>query len=136
MAPRAHVITFRSARFDAAGERPNPINPIAGESVLRWIREPLGRSGYEATEPQPEDWGWYIGVTGHGGSYLVGASGEPGDVPAPVDWTLQVHKHRSLKEKLTGTNKLAADDPLSALIERLIRQDADAGGVVEVDREA
>jgi hypothetical protein len=123
----AHVITFRTARFNIAGERPNPINPIAGASVLQWLREKLSESRYETTEPDAEDWGWYIDVKGNGAAYLVGASGEAGDDSAGhVDWPIQVHKHRSLKEKITGANKLADDDRLSALIERLVRQDADA----------
>jgi hypothetical protein len=130
----AHVITFRSDRFDAAVEPPNPINPIAGESVLRWLREPLGRSGYEVTEPQPEDWGWYIGVSGPGGAYLVGASADAEAGPGPVDWTLQIHKPRSLRDRITGANRLATDDPLSGLIERLVRDGA-AAADVEVDRD-
>jgi len=32
-------------------------------------------------------------------------------------------------EKLTGVNKLVIDDPLSALVERLIRTEADAENV-------
>jgi hypothetical protein len=132
----AHVITFRSARFDPARERPNPINPIAGEGVLGWLREKLHESRYETAEPAPEDWGWYLDVTGDGASYMVGASGEAGDdTGGPIDWTIQVHKHRSLREKLTGANKLAVDDPLSALIERLVRQAPDVVGV-EVERDA
>ena len=136
MSALAHVITFRSARFDIAGERPNPINPIAGESVLRWLREKLSESRYETTEPDAEDWGWYIDVKADGAAYLVGASGEADDdAPGHVDWTIQIDRHRSLKDKLTGSNKLAADDRLSAAIERLVRQDADAAEI-EVSRDA
>jgi hypothetical protein len=35
----AHVMTFRSSKFDIATETPNPINPIAGESLLLWLCE-------------------------------------------------------------------------------------------------
>ena len=130
----AHVMTFRSSRFDVATERPNPINPIPGESVLRWLRERLG-SPYATTEPAAEDWGWYVDVTGDGAAYLVGASGDAvEESPGDVDWTVQVHRHRSLRDKLTGRNKLTADDPLSSLIERLLRDDGGMRGV-EVDRE-
>ena len=58
----ARVITFRSARLDVTSEPPNPINPIPGESVLRWLREQLRGSRYETTEPATEDWGWYAHV--------------------------------------------------------------------------
>ena len=33
----AHIISFTTDRFDVSGERPNPINPIAGQSVLLWL---------------------------------------------------------------------------------------------------
>jgi len=56
----AHLITFRTAKFDIRRETPNPINPIAGESVLPWLRESLKSRGYEADSPGTEDWGWCI----------------------------------------------------------------------------
>jgi hypothetical protein len=131
----AHVITFRSARFDLDAERPNPINPIPGEGVLRWLREKLAGNRYETTEPAPEDWGWYIDVTGDGAAYLVGASGDAvEESPGDVDWTIQVHRHRSLRDKLTGRNKLTAADPVSSLIERLLVEEGGMRGVA-VERE-
>ena len=54
----AHLITFTTSRFDITTEALNPINPIAGESVLTWLRRQLAEHGYEATDPQAEDWGW------------------------------------------------------------------------------
>jgi hypothetical protein len=131
----AHLISFSSTRFDIAKETPNPINPIAGESVLQWIRERLRDSPYTATAPATEDWGWYVYVSGAGVSYLVGASAYANNQGRNIDWTVQIHKKRSLKDKITGTNKLTIDDPLSALIERIIRADADTGGI-DVERNA
>jgi hypothetical protein len=119
----AHVITFSTGMFDISKEEPNPINPIAGQAVLKWIRGKLAGSGYTASEPATEDWGWFVGVEGNGSSYLVGASGEP-ERPAPdMDWTLQIHKSRSFKDKLTGRNKMTADDPLAALLVRIVRDE-------------
>ena len=117
----AHLITFATGKFDISQETPNEINPIAGEAVLNWIREGLAGTAYTATLPATEDWGWYMDVQGTGASYLVGASGEQ-DRPAPdVDWTIQIHKHRSLVDKLLGRIKLAADDALTLLIEKRAR---------------
>ncbi len=45
---------------------PDDINPIYGESVLKWLSEKLAGTGYEATEPATEDWGWYVYVEGQG----------------------------------------------------------------------
>jgi hypothetical protein len=119
----AHLISFRTALFDASREKPNDINPIAGQSVLFWLRDQLVKLQYRVTEPDTEDWGWYIEVQGDDGSYLVGASAEADAMP-PLEWVVQVHKHRSLKDKIFGRNKMAADDPLSMLIEQLVRAEA------------
>lgn len=128
----AHVIAFRSGRFDAASEPPNPINPIPGESVLRWLRERLA-GPHETTAPAAEDWGWYMDVKVSGAAYLVGASGER-DEDGQMAWTIQIHRRRSLKDRLTGAARLAEDDALSALIERLVREHA-AASDVDVSRE-
>ena len=121
----AHLITFSTDRFDVSAETPNPINPIAGEGLLKWIREKLAGTLYTATEPEAEDWGWYMDVGGGGSSYLVGASGEPEPPATTIDWTIQVHKHRSLRDRLTGKNKTASDDPFLVLLESFLRGESD-----------
>jgi hypothetical protein len=131
----AHVISFRTARFDVKAETPNSINPIAGQSVLRWLRTELAKAGYTATEPVTEDWGWYVDVTGKDGSYLVGASADADGSTPDVEWIVQVHRHRSMSDKLFGRNTMAVDDPLVALIERIVRGDAQISEV-SVDRDA
>ena len=120
----AYLISFRTARFDVSKETPNPINPIAGQSVLNWLREELSHNDYKVTEPDTEDWGWYIDVERGGVSYLVGASADAQGGTPDVEWIVQLHKSRSLKERLFGRNLLAADDPLFALIEKLVRADS------------
>ena len=120
----AHLISFTTGRFDVSGERPNPFNPIAGQSVLLWLREELLRAQYRVTEPDTEDWGWYIDVESAAASYLIGASAEAVDPTPTFAWVLQVHNKRSMKDKILGRNKMAADDPLFALIERIVRGDS------------
>src|SRR5580765_7286326 len=102
----AHVISFTTDRFDISAERPNSINPIAGQSVLLWLREELSRAQYRVTEPDTEDWGWYIDVETTAASYLVGASGEAVDPTPTFAWVVQVHKERSMTDKLLGRNKM------------------------------
>jgi hypothetical protein len=119
----AHVITFSTDAFDVSKEDANPINAIAGQAVLNWIRGQLEGRGYTTTKPDTEDWGWYIDVEGRGSAYLVGASGEKETSATCVDWTIQIHKHRTLTDKLTGRNKLTSDDPLSVLLETCVRSD-------------
>ena len=134
MAAKCHLVTFTSAQFDASAETANPINPIAGESVLQWLREGLRSAGYEVTVPQPEDWGWYVYVNGPSGSYLVGASSDL-DQAIPREWIIQIHRQRSLTDKLLGRHKLTEDDALSSSIEVMIREN-DGIQNVEVDRSA
>ena len=120
----AYLISFTTDRFDVSGEKPNAINPIAGQTVLLWLREGLLKAQYRVTEPDTEDWGWYIHVEGADASYLVGASAEAADPTPTVAWIVQVHKNRSMTDKLLGRNKMAADDPLFALIEKIVRGDS------------
>jgi hypothetical protein len=130
----AHLITFRTSRFDSSAEPANPINPIAGHAVLVWLVNSLRATGYEGGEPDAEDWGWYVDVTGPNATYLVGASGEskPGSNSA-IDWTIQLHRHRSFTDKLLGRNVHAADDPLTALVERVVRAEPSFTNV-DIDR--
>jgi hypothetical protein len=130
----AHVMTFRTTRFDLSKEPPNPINPIAGHGLLAWLRDVLAGAGYQVTEPDTEDWGWYMDVAGPGASYLVGASADAHDLGPTVEWTLQIHRARSVKDRLFGGNKIAPADPLSSLIECTLRSDP-AIEVMAVDRD-
>lgn len=130
-----HVISFKTTRFDVSKETPNPINPIAGESFLKWLREELEKTQYTSTEPDTEDWGWYITVDGSDASYLVGASADAEESTPIVDWIVQVHRYRSLKDKLFGRNKMALEDPLFSIIESIVRSDNRIEGV-EIDKNA
>ena len=130
----AHVVSFSTRKFDVFAETPNPINPIAGQSVLTWLRAELAKAQYTATEPDTEDWGWYIDVTGNDGSYLVGASADADGSTPDVEWVVQIHKHRSFSDKVFGRNKMAEDDSLAALIERIVRADPQISDV-SVERE-
>lgn len=131
----AHLVSFRTAKFDVRAEDPNPINPIPGQSVLRWLRSELAKAHYTVTEPSTEDWGWYVDVDAEGAHYLVGASGDAESSMPDMEWIVQIHKHRSLKEKIFGQNKMAGDDPLVALIERIVRADPEISEV-SVQRDA
>jgi len=130
----AHIISFRTRKFDVTAETPNPINPIAGQSVLLWLKAELLRADYQVTEPDAEDWGWYMDVTGNDATYLVGASADADGSTPEVEWVIQVHKHRSMKDKLLSRNTMTVDDPLAALIERIIRADPQMSDV-SVERE-
>lgn len=82
------VIRFTTRRFDISKEPENPINPIAGASLLWWFREKLAPH-HDLPEPEAEDWGWYSNLEWNGRSYLIGAcvNLEEGEEP---EWLLQI----------------------------------------------
>lgn len=122
------VLRFRTARLDVTRERPNPINPIPGESLLLWLRERLGPEN-EASQPEPEDWGWCMAASFGGRSYLVGASAEGPEADGLWDWTLQLERRRTLRERLLGLRGGAAEDPCLAAILALLRREPGFGAL-------
>src|SRR5260221_12580826 len=119
-----HLISFETALFDPRREPENPINPIAGHSALTWLRATLA-SKVEMTEPGYEDWGWYAMAQFRGCNYLVGASAIGGpEASPPLEWIIQVHKQRSIGEKLLGKNRMTQDDALAALVHGALRADS------------
>lgn len=119
----AHVISFKTAKFDPSKEKANPIKPIAGLGVLEWIRAALKVTAYTATMPDAGDAGWYMDVRRDKASYKVKVSGRPEAGSAEVKWTVQIHSHRSFLDKLRGRNHMPTDDALAAIILTLIRKD-------------
>lgn len=119
----AGVITFKSRKFDVSAETPNPNNPIFGQSVLAWLAGALRSAGYQVAEPEPEDWGWYVDVRNGEVSYLLGASAELEEAGAPVEWTLQVDRHRSAMDRLRGRGKLTEDDALCVMLASLLKRE-------------
>ena len=119
-----HLFSFVTDRFDPAKERPNDINPIAGEAVLHWLRARLLALGYATTMPAMEDWGWYVDSESRTASYMIGSNGDPETGPDIV-WMIQIDKHRSLADRLFGRNRLESTDELSEAVERLLRGEAD-----------
>lgn len=115
------VIRFNTARFDVAKERPNPINPIPGESLLLWLRE-RAKPHVEVTEPDAEDWGWYSFVDWKGRQYLLGSSASDED-SGQREWILQIDKQRSVKEALMGREKMEADDECAQFFQQLLKDE-------------
>ena len=123
----ARVIRFTTSSFDVAKERPNPINPIAGESLLLWLRE-KARPRFDVSEPDAEDWGWYSSVTCNGRHYMLGASASD-EESGEREWVLQIVKQRSLVEKLLGREHMRADDECASFFRALLESEASFKGV-------
>lgn len=118
----ARVIRFTTAKFDVSNERPNPINPIPGESLLWWLRE-VASPDVTVSEPDAEDWGWYSSVDWHGRSYLLGSSASE-EENGEREWILQIEKHRSIGEKLLGKEKMSEGDECASYFQKLLENEA------------
>jgi hypothetical protein len=119
----AVLLRFNTCLFDVSQERPNPINPIYGESLLRWLKD-RWQSGAILSDPEPEDWGWYAYVSLGEGHYMLGASCS-GIGEKDMEWVLQVVKRRSLGDRLLGQGEMSADDGCVREVRRLL--DAEPG---------
>jgi hypothetical protein len=117
----ATVIRFNTSLFDVAKERPNEINPIYGESLLLWLAEKL-KGEVAVPEPQMEDWGWYVDIDWKGRSYMLGASASD-EENGQREWVLQIVKHRALKERLLGKEKMTVEDEFSTHLRRLLENE-------------
>lgn len=131
----AHLVSFVTAKFDVSKETPNPINPIAGESVLIWLQKQLANAEYGCDLPDTEDWGWYTHAGRGGFQYLIGASADVDGPVQNVEWIIQVHRLRSMKDKFLGRNKLTKDDPLFKCIVDILSADPEIGQI-QIDWDA
>ena len=119
----ARVLRFYTAAFDVTKERPNPINPIPGESLLLWLIE-RAKGVVEISAPATEDWGCYSYAEWKGRQYLLGASACDEEEDGQREWILQIDKHRSVKEKLLGRARMSQDDECAQYFQGLLEEEA------------
>jgi hypothetical protein len=124
----AAVIRFTTALFDVSKERPNPINPISGESLLWWLAEQL-RGRASLTSPDAEDWGWYSTVEWNGRRYMLGSSTSEEEVNGMREWILQIVKHRSLRERLMGQERMTSEDPCVRVVLDVLKNEPALVGI-------
>ena len=103
-----YIIRFTTSKFDVTREDENPVNPIYGQSLLKWLEDKVSDT-VQLHEPDTEDWGWYTTINWRGRSYLLGASASESD-SSDYEWVFQVDKHRTFTEKLLGKAKMAKND--------------------------
>ncbi len=85
------------------------------------------------SEPDAEDWGWYSSVEWKGRLYMIGSSASE-EEGGEREWILQIDKHRSVKEKLFGSEKMAQDDECARYFQRLLEGEG-SFNAVSVDPE-
>lgn len=126
------VIRFNTNKFNVDLERPNPINPIYGESLLIWLRE-QARPNVEVSEPDAEDWGWYSYVDWKGRTYLLGSASTSEGENGEREWVLFFEKQRSLKEKLFSLEKMIKNDACILFFKGLIEREPAFSNISEDD---
>ena len=118
----ARVFEFQTDHFGVDNEPENPINPIGGYSLLKWLVGQDGARLVESAEPEPEDWGWYVELFSGQQRYLVGCSVDSeSERDGRYRCVIQVEKQRGLLDVLFRRNKLTGDDAVCRAIRDLLR---------------
>ena len=123
------VIRFMTDHFDVSLERPNDLNPIPGESLLKWLAARASDT-VVIPEAETEDWGWYSDINWNGRSYMLGASASDPEPNGKREWVLQIHKQRSITERLLGKERQSPADPCFQFFLALVRSEPAFSGVV------
>jgi hypothetical protein len=101
-----------TAAFDITKERPNPINPVPGESLLLWLIE-KAKGWVEISAPDTEDWGWYSYADWKGRKYLLGACACDEEKDGQREWVL-----------LLGRANMSQDDECAQYLQSLLEREA------------
>lgn len=123
------VLRFSTALLKAEQERPNPINPIHGESLLASLPKHW-KGGAPTSEALPEDWGWYASASWSGRRYLLGASCSDAE-EGERECVLQVVKRRTLIERILGLEEPFSSDACVSEIKRLLESEPAFRGITQ-----
>ena len=82
----------------------------------------------EVPEPQTEDRGWYVDVDWNGRHYMIGASASD-EEDGQREWILQIVKHRSIKERLLGKERMTCRDECAVYLRQLLESEGAFKGV-------
>ena len=121
-------ILFQTNRFNVSKVGEHFVNPCCfGEDLAAWLRTQLVERGVGTREPYQEDWGWELpAMLGSDGYYLCmsGNADEPDAGKDEGEWRIIIEKRRSIRQRLRGTGKIAADDKMVRMIETLLCQES------------
>jgi len=80
------------------------------------------------TEPDQEDWGWYIEANYKGSGYFVGVGGNADEASEDKDqgeWRIMVEKRRSGWEKLAGKDEASEASEVMTVIREILAMEPD-----------
>ena len=121
-------LLFETDRFNLSEVKNHFINPCCfGEDVAAWLREELLGEGINVTEPDQEDWGWYIEAEYRGDSYFIGIGGNTDEFSEKRnqgEWRILVEKNRSTWQKLTHRDDVSSANELMNIIRRIVEKES------------
>jgi hypothetical protein len=115
-------IEFKSDEFLPLLPEEAQGNPgVYGFELAWWLAQELAKAGIKTSYPLGEDWGWLIEFIDTGGNEFTigcGSMAEEGDgyKNRPIDWSIFVRPHTTLKQRLKGVSHEAAVQRLGAAI--------------------
>jgi hypothetical protein len=121
-------ILFETDRFNVSEVGKHFINPCCfGEDLAQWLRQQLTRKGVSAGAPYQEDWGWEMLAQQGSRGYFLGVGGCLRDGAVGKndgEWRIMVEKKRSIGDKLRRRNKMVEPEPIVAIVENVLREQA------------
>jgi len=126
-------ILFETDRFNVSEVKEHFINACCfGEDLAEWLRQQLTKKGHSAGAPYQEDWGWEMLAQQGPKRYYLGVSGYPREDAVGAndgEWRIMLEKKRSIWERLRGRNKIVETEPILAMVEDILREQADVRNV-------
>lgn len=117
-------LIFNTNRFNLSEEKAHFINPCCfGEDLAAWMLGKLKERNIQSTDPDQEDWGWYIEAKLAGENYMLGFGGnslERPEDPNFGEWRVMVNRDRSFKDKLFGKNKMDHSDEMLTTVKQIL----------------
>lgn len=100
-------VTFTSDRFRPFLPEECQVNPGAyGFELALWLAQRLAARGVVTSYPLGEDWGWLIEYLDGDTELTVGCGSRTdegeGYTGAPVEWSIFIRPHRTLRQRLRG----------------------------------
>jgi hypothetical protein len=115
-------IEFTSSKFTPELPEECQQNPGAyGFELAWWLAVSLARQGVATSYPLGEDWGWFIEFTdAQGSEYTIGCASisepEEGQRGEPLQWSIFVKPHTTLKQRFKGESHETGANGLGALV--------------------
>jgi hypothetical protein len=116
-------IEFSSAKFLPTLPAACQSSPgIYGFELALWLAQALARRGIATSYPAPEDWGWMIEYSLPAeASLMIGCASmcgpRQGYDGAPIDWSVCIEEHRSMKQRI---HNLSSRNELEALAAQIL----------------